>query len=135
MRVVFDTNIFVSALVIPGGRATLALERVIEGRDRLVLSKAVIAELVDVLGRKFARDPEALSRAALFVADLGDLVEAPSVVTLLPDGRDNRVLDCALAGAADLVVTGDGDLLALSAIEGIRIVSLREYLDLSEGDA
>jgi putative PIN family toxin of toxin-antitoxin system len=135
VRVVFDTNILVSALVFPGGRATLALQRVVEGGDRLVVSRAIISELVDVLGRKFARDAEALSRAAVFVADLGDLVEAPRLVTLLPDERDNCVLDCALAGAADLVVTGDGDLLALRTIEGIRIVSLRDYLNLSEGGA
>ena len=127
MRVVFDTNIFVSALVFPGGQAEAA-QRVIRGRDHLLVSKAIISELVDVLGRKFARDPEELSRAALFVADLGEILEPTRRVTMLPDERDNRVLECALAGAADIVVTGDREMLALGALEGVRVVTLREYL-------
>lgn len=53
MRVVFDTNIFVSAPARPGGRAEHALVRVIEGRDALILSKPIILETLSVLSRKF----------------------------------------------------------------------------------
>jgi predicted nucleic acid-binding protein len=45
MRVVFDTNIFISALVIPGSQAEKALSRIIEGRDELVLSKDIVKSL------------------------------------------------------------------------------------------
>jgi putative PIN family toxin of toxin-antitoxin system len=128
LKVVFDTNIFVSALVIPGGQAERAVRRVVEGRDELVVSKAIISELVDVLGRKFARDAEELSRVALFVADLGELLEPSIPVSALTDERDNNVLACALAGKADLVVTGDRAMLRLSEHEATRIVTLRDYL-------
>ena len=56
MRVVFDTNILVSALVFPGGRGDAALRRIIAGRDLLVMPRAILDELLDVLSRKFARD-------------------------------------------------------------------------------
>ena len=56
------------------------------------------------------------------------LVEASSHITLLSDEGDNRVLDCAVAEAADLVVTGDRQMLSLGRIEDTRIVSLRGYL-------
>jgi putative PIN family toxin of toxin-antitoxin system len=128
LRVVFDTNVFVSALAIPGGQAERALRRVVDGTDHLLVSKAMISELVGVLGRKFARDAEELSRVALFVADLGEVVEPSRRVSVLPDEGDNRVLECALGGAADLVVTGDREMLRLGECEGIRIITLREYL-------
>ena len=54
MRVVFDTNIFISALLFPGGRAEEALLRVIEGKDQLLVSRSLIHELVGVLAKKFS---------------------------------------------------------------------------------
>src|SRR5207244_4324193 len=70
LRVVFDTNILVSALVFPGGRGEDALRRIIEERDELVLSKPIIDELLGILGRKFARDAEELAHAAVFLSEL-----------------------------------------------------------------
>ena len=129
MRVVFDTNIFVSALVVPGRRADEALSRIIEGRDTLVVSRPIIRELLDVLARKFARDAEELSRVAVFVADLGNLVEPNRELSVLSDEADNRVLECAVTGQADLLVTGDREVLSLGEYEGVQIIALREYLE------
>ena len=75
MKVVFDTNIFVAALAFPGGRAEQALFQVIEGRDTLVLSKAIILETLSVLSRKFGRDKEDLARVAVFLSEADQLVE------------------------------------------------------------
>ena len=129
MRVVFDTNIFVSALVVPGRRVDEALSRIIEGRDTLVVSRPIIRELLDVLARNFARDAEELSRVAVFVADLGNLVEPNRELSVLSDEADNRVLECAVTGQADLLVTGDREVLSLGEYEGVQIVTLREYLE------
>ncbi len=70
VRVVFDTNIFVSALILPGSRAEEALARVIEGTDRLILSKPILDELLGVLARKFSRDREELARVAVWLGEL-----------------------------------------------------------------
>ncbi len=129
MRVVFDTNIFVSALVFPGGNGERAILRIAEGQDCLLLSRAIVGELLDVLARKFARDREELARVAVFLAGLADVVEAATELEVLEDEADNRILECAVAGGAEAVVTGDKAMLALGHYEGIRIVSLGRYLD------
>lgn len=129
MKVVFDTNIFVSALVLPGSRGEEALSRILTGRDRLLISKPIVDELLGVLARKFSRDPEELARVALFLGELAVLVEATEHLNLLADEPDNRILECALAGGADAVVTGDKGILALGTWRGIQILSLATYLD------
>lgn len=128
MRVVFDTNILVSALTLPGGRADSALRRIVGGEDSLAVSRSIIDELLSVLARKFAYDREALSRVAVFLADLGEIVEPKQSFRILADEPDNRILECAVTAGAELIVTGDRAMLAEAEFRGIRIVSLREYL-------
>lgn len=128
MRVVFDTNIFVSAFVFPGSRADAAVRRVLDGEDELVISRAIIDELLTVLARKFARDADELGRVAVFLTDLGVVVRPRGRVTILSDDADNRILECARSGHADLIVTGDRAMLALGRYQDIDIKSLREYL-------
>ncbi len=129
MKVVFDTNVFVSALTLPGGRGDQALRQIIDGRDTLAFSKAILDELLSVLARKFARDREELARVAVFVSNLGELVEPRETLRELDDEPDNRVLESVLAANADLIVTGDRAMLSLERIRGVRIVSLSTYLE------
>lgn len=128
MRVVFDTNIFVSAFVFPGSRADAAVRRVLDGEDELVISRAIIDELLTVLARKFARDADELGRVAVFLADLCVVVRPRGRVKVLSDEADNRILECARSGRADVIVTGDSAMLALGRYKDIEIKSLRDYL-------
>ena len=128
MKVVFDTNVLVSALVFPGGRGEEALLRIVNERDELILSKPVLDELLGVLARKFGRDSEELARVALFLADLGNVVKPRRRLAVLKDTADNRILECALTGRAHAVVTGDKALLALNEFRGVRILSLADYV-------
>lgn len=129
LKVVFDTNILVSALAFPGGLGEAALRRIVEERDRLVLSKPIIDELLGILARKFSRDAEELAHAAVFLSELAQVVSPRRRLRVVKDEPDNRILECALAGRADVIVTGDRALLALGEYRGVRLVSLREYLD------
>lgn len=129
MKVVFDTNVLVSALVFPGGRAEEALRRIIEERDVLVLSKPILDELLGVLARKFSRDAEELAHAAVFLTSLAVMAKPTRRLRVLEDDADNRILECALAGRVDAIVTGDQALLALGQYQEIKLLSLREYLD------
>ncbi|MDV3238730.1 MAG: putative toxin-antitoxin system toxin component, PIN family [Gammaproteobacteria bacterium] len=132
MRVVFDTNIFVSALVFPGSRADEALTAGMDGRIELVISKPIIHEVLEVLARKFAHDPEALARVAVFLAELATLVHPRRRLHILSDEPDNRILECAVAAHAPIIVTGDRAMLALKAYGDIRITSLKTFLELLE---
>lgn len=128
MRVVFDTNVLVAALVFPGGRGEKALQRILEERDELFLSRAILDELLGVLARKFARDAEALSRVAVFLGEVSTLVKPARRVKVLRDDPDNRILECAAAAGAGAIVTGDREMLALGEYAGVRILSLAQYL-------
>lgn len=129
MRVVFDTNVLVSALVFPGGRGDAALQRIIGEHDDLVLSKPILDELLGILARKFSRDAEELSRVAVFISTLATFVSPRRRLRVVKDEPDNRVLECALTGRAEAIVTGDHALTALKDFRGVRLLSLREYLD------
>lgn len=128
MKVVFDTNVFVSALTLPDGRGDQALRKIVEGEDSLALSKQILDELLSVLARKFARNREELARVAVFLSNLGEIVEPAESLTVLADEPDNRIVECALAANAQLIVTGDRAMLALGEYQGIRIISLSAYL-------
>jgi len=131
MRVVFDTNILVSALVFPGGQGDAALRRIVTGTDQLMMSRAILDELLDVLSRKFARDAEELAHVAVFISELALVVAPRRRLRVVQDDPDNRILECAIAGRAEAIVTGDKALLALKNFRNIPVVTLRTYL----GDA
>ena len=123
-----DTNVLVSALTLPGGRGDQALRRIVDGEDSLALSSPILDELLCVLARKFAHDREALARVAVFLFELGEFVEPTESLAVLADEPDNRILECALAAGAQVIVTGDRAMLAHGEYRSIRILSLSTYL-------
>ena len=129
MKAVFDTNIFVSAFAIPGGRADAAILKTVEGEVHLVISRPIIHEVLDVLGRKFDWNPEELARVAVYLAELAEVVAPRSRLKVLRDEPDNRILECAVTGKADAIATGDQALRQLGEYRGIRLLSLRDFLD------
>ena len=102
--------------------------KAVEGEVRLVISKPIIHELLDVLARKFGRDAEELARVAVFLAELAEVVQPRRKVEMLSDDTDNRILECAIAGRADVIVTGDRAMLELGEYQGVGIMTLREFL-------
>jgi putative PIN family toxin of toxin-antitoxin system len=129
VRVVFDTNIFISALVIHGSLAEKAIFKIMEGEDSLIISKEIINELLSVLSTKFSHDSEAISRVAINLSELSELVNPTKRIRVLKDEPDNRILECALCGKADVIVTGDKEMLKLREYEEVKIISLKEYLE------
>ena len=132
MRAVFDTNIFVSIFTFPGGRAEKAVIKAARGDVELIVSKPIIRETLDVLARKFDRSAEELARVAVFLSELGEVVAPRTKLKVLGDDPDNRIPECAVAGGADVIVTGDQAMLDLGSYEGIRMMTLREFLKSSK---
>ena len=114
----FDTNVLVPALVFPGGRGEAALQRIVEEKDQLLLSKPILDELLGILGRKFSRDAEALVHAAVFLTELSLCVKPRQRLRVVKGEPDNRIIECPLAGHAEVIVTGDRGLLALGEYRG-----------------
>lgn len=128
MRVVFDSNILISALLFPGRRADVAVAKILDGTDNLIISRAIINEVLSVLASKFSRDKEELSRVAVLLGEMGQIVEPSRHLSVLKDEPDNRILECAVEGKAVVIVTGDKAMLAMGEYEGIRLMALADYL-------
>ncbi|MBI3045913.1 MAG: putative toxin-antitoxin system toxin component, PIN family [Betaproteobacteria bacterium] len=133
MRLVLDTNVVAAGLLWEGPPNRL-VEEAFEGKIELATSAALLVELEGVLLRaKFARQiaKQSLSIAGLVLryAELAQLAHpAPIAPVVLRDPDDDHVLACAIAAKADLVVSGDSDLLELGQYQGIPIVNPAEAL-------
>ena len=129
MRIVLDTNIFVSALISGDGYPGQLLAAVKRERITLVTSVYQIDELRQVLGRERLKPyirPEESEDLLHHLEAVGMTMSRLPEVSLSPDPKDNPIPATAVAGEADLLVSGDkGDMLALGHVEGIPIVTAR----------
>ena len=133
MRVVLDTNILIGALITKGTPPDRLYQAWLRGEIELVTSTAQIAELADVLSRPRLQKFLDADEVAAIVENIGAralILEEPPAVNLSPDPNDNPILAAAIAGKADLVVSGDKKhLLALGKVEGIPITTAREAVE------
>lgn len=105
MKVVFDTNIFISAFIVPGGRAETAFRLARRRSCELYTSVAILTETAQKLRNKF-KQPEQDIKAALQMIGRSAKVLKPTIsLAILEALPDNRILECAIEAHADLVVT------------------------------
>lgn len=130
MRVVFDSNVFISAFVVPGSQGERALLLAQRNRFELLTSVAILTETARVLRRKFDQDEDDIKQALRQISHTAVVTKPTSKLRVVDDEPDNRILECALDARADLVVTGDRHLLKLRRFEAIPIVRLADFLRL-----
>lgn len=137
MRAIIDTNVLIAGLLWRGPPHAL-LEHVRAGTVSLVSSPALLAELADVIGRsKFdailTRTNTSRERALAEVRQLAEVIEPPPLPQpVCRDPDDDQVLALALAAKAEIIVSGDNDLLSLKSFEGIPIVAPAQALSFVE---
>lgn len=139
MRVVVDTSVLVSGLIRHQGPPGDILRALRDGRFIVVYSHETLMEVVEVLGRDFFRskyhiqfnDIEVL---VSLIRLRGDAVVPAQKITDCRDPKDNKFLEAAVAGEADYLVSGDGDLLSLNPYRGIPILSPAEFLETIDTD-
>ncbi len=129
-RIVVDNNVLISRLLIPASVPGQAVCTAVD-TAQLLISDATLAELVAVLARpKF--DPSITIRdRQKFVLLLGRVAERmviPQTARACRDPKDNMLLELAINGRTDWVVTGDRDLLALGIFQGIPILTPARYV-------
>ncbi len=130
MRVVFDTNIYISAFAIPGGGAEEAYFHAVRGTFELLTSIAILTETARVLQGKFDWSSDKVQQLIQHLGQTATLVSSTPHLHVLHDEPDNRILECALESQADLIVTGDRHLLDLARYETTRVIKLAEFLAL-----
>ena len=131
IRTVIDTNVVVSAILLPRSMSRQAFDAAVL-RGRLLVSNATIAELYDVIRRpKFNK--YILERLRLeFIAALvqkAEIVKITEVINACRDPKDNKFLDLAISGYAQYIISGDTDLLVLHPFRGVDIVSPRFFIN------
>lgn len=125
MRVLLDTNVLVSAVLF-GGVPRQLLEAALTGDIDLVSSQPLLAELESVLTRKFEFPSSMTASIRAELEALSELVEPINIKRVTRTVADDIVLATAAAGAAEVLVTGDKELLGMGRYEGIPIQSPRD---------
>ena len=128
MRAVFDTNIFISAFVIPGGNAEEAYLHAVRGRFELFTSVSILTETANTLQTKFEWPDEKIRQVLRSISSVAIVLKTRPDLHILEDEPDNRILECALLAQASVIVSGDRHLLSLERYRGISILRLAEFL-------
>src|SRR5579872_7448038 len=124
LKVVLDTNIYIAAFAYPRGRNAALWIAALQGRYRLLVSPAIIREIAQVLRSDFGWDEDRVQSTVRVVAQRSDAVVAPrTVLKVAADPDDDRILECAVDGKADLIVSNDHHLLDLKVYAGIAIIA------------
>jgi putative PIN family toxin of toxin-antitoxin system len=129
-RIVLDTNVFVSGVLSKTSTPARCVERAVE-RGQLIASNATLRELAaTLLAPKFDRYVPRARREALLLhlAPLVEIVEIVQEFHACRDHDDDKFLDVAVNGRADVLVSGDTDLLALNPFRGVAILTPTCYL-------
>jgi putative PIN family toxin of toxin-antitoxin system len=127
MGVVFDTNVMISGLIF-GGKPEFALQIAMAKGVTLVVSAEILVELEGVLVVKFGWTAEKASLVRRRIREVAELVAPRNTITACEDPDDNRILEAAQEGFADLIVSGDRHLLRMKHFDGIEILTVGEFL-------
>ena len=132
MRVVLDTNVFVSSFF--GGNPRKIIDLWKTGGIEICLSEEILEEYLRVLGRLQVSAPALAELLHLFkIGDNIVFAETPEKLEIVPeDSTDDKFIECALSAGAELIVSGDQHLLKLGNFRGVRIVSPARFLEAVE---
>ena len=139
MRAVVDTNILVRALIKPHGTVGPVLLRLRHGDYTLLYAQLLLEELVDVLNRPRIREKYQLTDQDIqtvvgLILLRGEPVASEKRITACRDPKDDKFLEIAVAGGADVIVSGDEDLLILHPYAGIPIVMPAVFLQMLDAE-
>ena len=126
-RVVLDTNVLISGIIF-GGKPGEILEMIRNKRFLGITSSVLLAELGDVLSKKIMYPKSKVLQVEKKMKKTLRVVHPIKSIDAVADDDDNRVLEAAIEGKCENVVTGDKDLLGLKSYRGIRILTPAEFL-------
>jgi uncharacterized protein len=130
LRFVLDTNVVVSALLLSDSVPRQAFDKAL-GHGEIIISTPVLLELAEVLARdklnKYLTEQERM-RFLVTLLKESELVGITEQINDCRDPNDNKFLELAVCGNADVLVTGDDDLLVLNPFRRIAIVKPRDFL-------
>ncbi len=133
-RYILDTNVVVSGLLFDNSKPAIALQYTFQ-HGELLLSLELLEEIAEVLSReKFKRYITNDEREEFLetLLERANLIEVVDTVEECRDPKDNHILELALSGEANIIVTGDKDLLVMNPFRNIEIMSVEQFLVILE---
>jgi putative PIN family toxin of toxin-antitoxin system len=132
VRVVLDTNVWVSAFLTPGGICDKLVRAHHPVHLQFLVCRPILGELEEVLGGKIEMPATLVDERMKYVIRHSLLVEPTRSIKAVTDcDADNRVLECAVSGRASFLVTGDkSHLQSLGRFEGVEVVNPRRMVDI-----
>lgn len=133
MRVVIDTNIFISSFF--GGNPRKIIDLWKNEKITLCLSNAIFDEYIDVLHRIGMKDEDELEELlSLFSRGFSILftTKTPKIKIIKDDPDDDKFIECAVALKANAIITGDREILAIKEYMGIKILTPRQFLEIND---
>lgn len=130
MRVVFDTNVLISAFISKGTPYHL-LSKALEGEFELMISPDIFDEFRNVINReKFKLSIKQIEESSMILFRVPEMIQPLYKVNVVhEDPDDDRILECAMSSHADLIISGDRHLLQLTEWEGIKILTPSKALE------
>lgn len=128
LRVIFDTNVYISAFTSHGSKAEQAYLLAVRGKIEIYTSAAILTETAKKLREKFLWDDDNITALLKHISKAATVLKPDIRINVLKDAPDNRILECAKQAHADLIVTGDKHLLDLKSYENIGITNIAGFL-------
>ncbi|MCL2720500.1 MAG: putative toxin-antitoxin system toxin component, PIN family [Treponema sp.] len=130
MRVVLDTNIFFSSFYWAGNPRKV-FDRITKGLDELFITDEILNEIVSVMEKKkYKVNKNEINEYIKIIESYSIKIISKNIPEVSRDIDDNKILQCAVDGNCDFIITGDEDLLVLREYNNIKIIKPREYLEL-----
>jgi putative PIN family toxin of toxin-antitoxin system len=130
-RFVVDTNVLISALLFKNSVPFRAIE-LVEKQGIILYSEATLNELEQVLNRKKFNKYLSLEERQVFLLKFisaSELVSIKETIAVCRDEKDNKFLELAVSGNANVIVTGDLDLLVLNPFQAVEIITPDMFID------
>ncbi|MBC8388579.1 MAG: putative toxin-antitoxin system toxin component, PIN family [Actinobacteria bacterium] len=133
MRVVIDTNIFISSFFYPNGNPKRVIDLWKNGKITICITEEILKEYVKVLaGLGFSNEPELEELLGLFKKknNIIYIASTPKFNLIKDDPDDDKFIECTVAARAQYIISGDKHLLNLKTFQNITVISPSEFLNI-----
>lgn len=127
LKIVIDTNIFISAFL-TGGDCEKIIKMWMRGKVTLLVSLEIIEEITRVL-KQLDAPQSYISRLIKVIKLKSKIVKPYRRLKISRDPQDDKFIECAVTGKADVIISGDSDLKDIKEYKGILILGVKEFLD------
>ena len=137
MKIVIDTNVFVSSFFNPEGRPRKIINLWKSGKAILCFTEKILEEYLEVLMRLgLAGEPELKELLQLFTrkANMMFIGSTPELTLIKDDPDDNKFVECAVGAGAEFIISGDKHLLNLKTFREVQILTPTEFLNMTKSE-